>query len=1595
MRPQDRLVGIAGVILVFVAAYAIIGTGNAGQVIGGAVELSDDLGVQSIETTPDSGFDEPASTSHGQSVEATPIEAAPVLEELVTVPPISFNEYREPTLTEGMMAPKYTLILENENVPEFVKKNDQFSSKNPSVIGSVRRVKITNTGEKISVDKYIPNSVIVQFETPVSNQRQSMIASSIDVKLKQIGEYSIKKLAPTHEADALSRFAVINFKGEPHDMEILLNRISKIAGVATVSPNYIARTSQTISAQTSSQGIPAVAQPINPNDPYFSLQYMHHKIDSISAWRQTRGSGSVIAVIDTGVDWHHEDLQGNIWQNPGEIPNNGIDDEGNGYIDDIIGYDFVDTFPDPLIPQEDFLNEDNDPSDYYGHGTHVAGIIAAVTDNQKGIAGVCPECKIMAIRAGFAPGLLTYADIIQGIIYAVDNGADVINMSFGGEDSPAEKAALDYAYAQGVVLVASAGNESSNTLLYPGAYENVIGVTATDSANTMAWFSNYGYWTDVAAPGVGILSTVPTNGYYLSMYCPPLAYDSKYANCSGTSMAAPVVAGVAGLVHAVSPWNSVAIAQSGIASGVKTFQEDLSNLPTYFMGNGIIDSLRAINRSQRDTTALVSIDDSSVSGAIYGDATIQGSALSSSFGSVTFTLYDLTSQTPLSGYSTQLTHPVTNGNLTTLPSATLPNGEYIVRGTQRNSSGQVVRLIQKPIKLVNLEVNNPVPNLAVNPNNGPISFTGTVSGSSLIQYTLEYRTDPNQPFSSQGFTYTNNTTSKTNELLATWIPPASFPPSATTEFRLTANYPNQTNMVNYFYLIDQTLKQGWPVNFSNTSNLFSINWSSPTIIPWNDVSGAVNTAFTTTIDYYGPNTTEIHVLDPNGNEAPGWPQILPQTLGSLYNWGESGDILTLADVDNDGRDELLVRSEYTDDYTETQTAVFAYNEDGTMANGFPILTNFPLVAGMRILHRGPLIAADIDLDGKKELIAYSANEVSGVNQYSLIGIAKQNNQGNYLFSTFMVQILMTGDIYFGSEPATIVVQNMDSDPNLEIMGVALDSVIDAGGYYDFGSFIFGINQDGSSVSGWPQTIGDPWNHTVLDKIYTISGGIMNGNPVLAAVGYTYNTTSSIGNYVVYLFNKDGTQLSSSPISIPIGQGAANLSFPSIFSNAAGSSDEELVIALTNAVNAYDAQGNIVWQGTTPYPGFGFWGPMMSAERAGNRVLTINYWHPEGVAGTPSSFESVGFEPSTGQTATMSKNINVVPYGFVRFGGMVLIPTAPINELAQAVSLQNGTYSAQWFQLLRWASPTDLELGDWPMYLHDVSRINSSAVEDCVTPTDGMFITQTTRLCAGDYSLPNGITVWAMGNEPVSLVCYGTNMRGTNTVGSVGVSVNNATPGQGTVSVEGCAIEQYATGISVNRHVNFMLYENNLSNNTTGILVSPPMLSNYALTGTLSTNIITNSADAIKIMNYPNVVLLSNQISEVNNGIILDQSNGVDMQLNFITAKSTSTGSGIKATATNSGKITHNTFTKFPLNIDLALNANFWTIHTNSFYKKLGATANVKDVGSSNVWYNTSTNKGNYWSDHACTDNQPPFGVCENAYVIDPNSKDLKPLKYSA
>jgi len=344
-----------------------------------------------------------------------------------------------------------------------------------------------------------------------------------------------------------------------------------------------------------------------PNDKFYKEQEAYFsQINLQKAWVKTTGSSNVIiAIIDSGVDTDHPDILQNMWFNKGEKPLNGIDDDSNGYVDDLNGWDFLSETSDPHPKFDEIMHD----FEAISHGTVVSGVAASVTDNYEGLAGVCWNCKIMALRALDSDGSGTTVNISRAIDYAVANGADIINMSFVGHQTDSILSdAINRAYDTGVVLVAAVGNDGENEYkeggdldihpVYPvcsdgDASENrVLGVGSVEFDNTKSSFSNYGLnCIDINAPGSNLAAP--------QIYDPSQGelFESKYRKgWSGTSVSVPIVSGVAGLMKSINQKLSNKEVISIISNtGVSVDAEN----PLYAgrLGAGLLDALAAVEQA--------------------------------------------------------------------------------------------------------------------------------------------------------------------------------------------------------------------------------------------------------------------------------------------------------------------------------------------------------------------------------------------------------------------------------------------------------------------------------------------------------------------------------------------------------------------------------------------------------------------------------------------------------------------------------------------------------------------------------------------------------------------------------------------------------------------------------------------------------------------------------------------------------------------------------------------------------------------------------------------------------------------------------------
>lgn len=417
---------------------------------------------------------------------------------------------------------------------------------------------------------WVDGEAIVQF-TPEVNRKMADIAS-IDSLNRVFGVYEVVKLLRGEPSEidvdyGLDRMYLFRFSPEK-EVSDFIDAYCKNPWVEFVEPNYLYQLYKT------------------PDDPYFPSQWNLSKISCPEGWEIQTGTDSIIiAVVDAGIDWQHPDLQDNLWINEAEdINSNGkfdpqpdslggdidnIDNDLNGYIDDVIGWDWKgrDNDPTPTLPRED-------------HGTWCNGIANAVTDNGEGMAGVAYNCRSMAFRCTYDDTTIDLSAAIKAINYARSKGAHVISCSWGGSSSSSLNNAIQAAHESGVVICAAAGNENTDQRIYPAGYDNVIAVAATNHGDMRSFYSNYGEWIDVCAPGDNIYGTDPGGGY-----------DQAW----GTSGACPQVAGLVGLLRSCFPDSTNTFIENVIFNSCDSIPDTLFTQGK--LGHGRINVFKALGIS--------------------------------------------------------------------------------------------------------------------------------------------------------------------------------------------------------------------------------------------------------------------------------------------------------------------------------------------------------------------------------------------------------------------------------------------------------------------------------------------------------------------------------------------------------------------------------------------------------------------------------------------------------------------------------------------------------------------------------------------------------------------------------------------------------------------------------------------------------------------------------------------------------------------------------------------------------------------------------------------------------------------------------------
>lgn len=802
------------------------------------------------------------------------------------------------------------------------------------------------------------------------------------------------------------------------------------------------------------------------NDPYFlssgswgqtfADQWYLQTISAPTAWPLVPANAPqiVVAVIDSGIDRTHPDIANVIWTNGKEIPGNGIDDDKNGYVDDVYGWNFA--------------SGNNNTLDTHGHGTIVAGLIGAKQDNAIGIAGAAPGTRLMALRNGES-GSSYVSRSIESVYYAVQNGAKVINMSFGGANySAAFDEAVRYAVDHNVVLVAAAGNASSESYTtYPACYSGVISVGATDHLDQTSGYSNFGPTIDLVAPGGGgggdsgqTMLSCRASGTTLGV-----AVGTQYIRSSGTSFASPLVAATAALLLRNHPDLTPAHIQQILVNSSDDIDSPGWSLKSSF---GRLNMQRALGMA---APAIAEIDNVTNGQVVSGSLTVHGTAKAP-----TFTEYALEygqGKTPTAW--TQIirgTQAVDEGILGTWSTTGLPGGEYTLRLTVSAANGipsgqcrlSVFIGVQSPtsragwpISLINME--EPT---VMDLNGDGIKEVIVPAKDAVRVY------QPNGAIFRAG---------SYNGVLA-WpsgpVGVGDIDGDGEMEIGLISKSGASTAYPEFcevrFWNLDGSTCAGWPISLPRPND-FVPHTLAPTLI---DVDGdrICEVLFPSVTAKNGYPT--LHLVRGNGQPMPGWPKTLTSTAGSYIHCTTGA-----GDVNGDGKIDFVV--------ADSSGVVHALDLSGNYLPGWPKT----IAPGSHIFQE--VAITDLDRDGKTDVVAcfYGGN------------VAVLNRNGT--FKTGWPKTL-------GGIPKPPAIADLDGDGYLELA-------------IGMGSSVHLLNYSGQALPGWPKQVSNWSNSPTLvdlnndgsldivasDGNRTLHAWTVNGT-YFSELGFPFQLPGSFGCY---------------------------------------------------------------------------------------------------------------------------------------------------------------------------------------------------------------------------------------------------------------------------------------------------------------------------------------------------------------------------------------------------------------------------------------------------------------------------------------------------
>ena len=816
-----------------------------------------------------------------------------------------------------------------------------------------------------------------------------------------------------------------------------------------------------------------------------------------------QGGGIVVAVVDTGIDYNHEDIFTNMWVNTGEVPSNGIDDDGNGYVDDIYGYDFS--------------YEDNDPIDGNGHGTHCAGTIAAIGNNSRGIIGVAPNAEVMAVKGLSDSGSGYSSQLAGSLIYAADNGADVISNSWGGwGSSQLIEDAVNYAHSQGCVVVAAAGNSNADISEYrPAGLTNVITVASSDHNDEQSYFSNWGVKIDVAAPGSGISGAPPSYEparNILSLRAEGtgdtgLVVGEKYYRQAGTSMACPHVSGFAALLLSGNP----TFTNEEVRQAIRVSADDLGDAGWDLnYGFGRINTYKALLIDSVNTAKIYS---PSSYAEINGMIDIRGTASGNDFSN--YVLEYAQGNNPQTWTTLAMAYtPVVNDVLISdWDTTAIIDGNYTLRLTVTDITGNIFedRIL---VTIQNTYLSSPNDTDFISTQNNILEIMGTAAATDLQYYNIEYFrvNDSGNPLESprnNGITLSNGGNSSVIDGSLATFDTSVITTAGIYTLRLTkVASATMTHEINIY--LDPLLKNGWPRQIPPYPvNGFLLGFSTHTVADIN------NDGKEEIIVGYGK---KVYVFTDDGEFLPGWPQDIDYMVQ---------DSPAVGDLDGDGFMEVV-----------SGKGRYVWHHDGTLVNGWP-----------NISLSGEPIIEDINGDGRQDLVLVSAGgtihvlDINGnplpgwpvslgdywyINHNGAVGDVDMDGEKEIVVIAYgpgvspHIHIVNPDGTYEAVGPVfdyhglALVLGDLDGDHDLEIV------VVNKWGSIQ-GKKVYAVHHDGTEVTGWPviptNPLGNPLGNLNSPTLGDIDG---DGTPEVVV-----GTGDSYGNSIIYAWRHDGTLLDGS------------------------------------------------------------------------------------------------------------------------------------------------------------------------------------------------------------------------------------------------------------------------------------------------------------------------------------------------------------------------------------------------------------------------------------------------------------------------------------